>query len=92
MMKHVVIWSMKEEVTFEQKTEMKDRLEALKEVISELVEIDVGIDEGNGTMSLYSVFNSHEDLTIYQLHPAHQEVVAFVKPLVAGRAVCDYII
>lgn len=92
MIKHIVIWPMKEEVTAEQKVEMKNRLEALKGVVAELVDIEVGIDEGNGTMSLYSEFASNEDLAVYQAHPAHQDVVGFVKPLVAGRAVCDYIV
>ena len=91
MIKHIVIWPMKDEVTDAQKTEMKIRLEALKGVINELVDIEVGIDDDNGTMSLYSVFNSNEDLAAYQSHSAHQKVVAFVKPLVAGRSVCDYL-
>jgi hypothetical protein len=91
MIKHIVIWPMKDEVTDAQKTEMKIRLEALKDIVDELVDIEVGIDDDNGTMSLYSVFNSAEDLSAYQVHPAHQEVVGFVKPLVAGRAVCDYV-
>jgi len=69
---------------------MKIRLEALKGVVEELVDIEVGIDDENDTMSLYSVFNSEKDLAAYQAHPAHQDVVALVKPLVAGRAVCDY--
>ncbi len=90
MIKHIVIWPMKDEVTAEQKAEMKNRLEALKGVVAELADIEVGVDEGNGTMSLYSEFNSSEDLAVYQAHPAHREVVAFVKPLVAGRNVCDY--
>ena len=90
MMTHIVVWKMKEEVSAEQKAEMKARLEALAEIVSELRKIEVGIDDGNGTMSLFSEFASQEDLDIYQAHPAHQEVVAFVKPLVAGRTVCDY--
>lgn len=91
MVKHIVVWPMKDEVTDAQKTEMKIRLERLKGVVEELVEIEVGIDDDNGTMSLYSEFSSPENLAAYQAHPAHQEVVAFVKPLVAGRAVCDYV-
>ena len=90
MIKHIVIWPMKDEVTAGQKAEMKNRLEGLKGVVAELADIEVGIDEGSGTMSLISAFASDEDLAVYQAHPAHQEVVAFVKPLVAGRAVCDY--
>ena len=89
-MKHSVIWKMKADVSAEQKASMKAQLEALKGVVSELVEIEVGIDEENGTMSLMSEFVSTADLAVYQAHPAHQKVVAFVKPLVAERAVCDY--
>ena len=90
MIKHIVVWTMKPETTAEQKTEMKDRLEALAGKISELRKIEVGIDTGNGTMSLYSEFDSEDDLIAYQIHPAHQAVVGFVKPLVAARSVCDY--
>jgi hypothetical protein len=81
---------MKPEATAEQKLEMKDRLEALAGSISELRKIEVGIDSGNGTMSLYSEFASEDDLIAYQMHPDHQAVVGFVKPLVVSRAVCDY--
>lgn len=91
MIKHVVVWSMKEDVTSEQEAEMKARLEALVEIVSELRKIEVGIDGEQGTMSLISEFNVAEDLAAYQVHPAHQDVVAFVKPLVAGRSVCDYV-
>ncbi|HKL21653.1 MAG TPA: Dabb family protein [Tichowtungia sp.] len=90
MIKHIVIWPMKDDVTDAQKTEMKLRLEALKNVIDELIDIEVGIDDDNDTMSLVSAFNSEADLAAYQSHPAHLDVVGFVKPLVAGRAVCDY--
>ena len=92
MIKHIVAWKMKEEVSAEQKVEMKARLEGLTKKVSELRKIEVGVDEGNGTMSLFSEFASQEDLDIYQAHPAHLKVVAFVKPLVAGRSVCDYVI
>ncbi|MCC7300030.1 MAG: Dabb family protein [Verrucomicrobia bacterium] len=90
MIKHIVAWTMKPETTAEQKLEMKRRLEALSGKISELRKIEVGIDAGNGTMSLYSEFDSEGGLAVYQMHPEHQAVVGFVKPLVAGRCVCDY--
>lgn len=81
---------MKPDVTAEQKQEMKLRLMALNGKIPQLLAIDVGIDEGSGTMSLYSEFNTEDDLIAYQVHPDHQAVVGFVKPLVAARTVCDY--
>jgi hypothetical protein len=81
---------MKPEVTADQKLEMKNRLEALGGKISELRKIEVGIDAASGTMSLYSEFATEDDLIAYQMHPDHQTVVGFVKPLVAARSVCDY--
>jgi hypothetical protein len=90
MVKHIVIWTMKPETTAEQKQEMKLRLMALNGKIPQLLAIDVGIDPENGTMSLYSEFASEDDLIAYQMHPDHQAVVGFVKPLVAARTVCDY--
>lgn len=90
MVKHIVAWTMKPEATAEQKQEMKKRLEALAGKISELRKIEVGIDDGSGTMSLYSEFASEDDLIAYQMHPDHQAVVGFVRPLVAARSVCDY--
>jgi hypothetical protein len=90
MLKHIVIWTMKPEATAEQKLEMKTRLEALAGKVYELRKIEVGIDDGSGTMSLYSEFTTADDLAAYQAHPDHQSVIGFVKPLVASRSVCDY--
>ncbi len=90
MIKHIVFWMMKPEVSAAQKLEMKTKLEALAGKIPELLKIEVGIDAGNGTMVLYSEFNSEDDLIAYQIHPEHQAVVGFLKPLVAARSVCDY--
>lgn len=90
MIKHIVVWAMKPETAAEQKAEMKKRLEALAGKISELRKIEVGIDRDNNTMALYSEFASEDDLIAYQVHPDHQAVVGFVRPLVAARSVCDY--
>jgi len=90
MTKHIVIWTMKENATLEQKQEMKLRLEALNGKIPQLLAIEVGIDTENGTMALCSEFSSAEDLAVYQAHPDHQAVAGFVNPLVAARIVCDY--
>ncbi|MFA7256485.1 MAG: Dabb family protein [Kiritimatiellales bacterium] len=90
MVKHIVVWTMKPEATDEQKQEMKLRLMALNGKIPQLLVIDVGIDTENETMSLTSEFSTEDDLLVYQMHPDHQAVVGFVKPLVAARSVCDY--
>lgn len=90
MIKHIVIWTTNDDATLEQKTEMKDQLEALMGVVPELISIEVGIDEGNGTMSLFSEFKTMEDMDAYQKHPKHEAVVGLVRSLVCARVACDY--
>ena len=90
MIKHIVVWQIRENVSEEQKREMKRRLETLVSRIPRVLKIEAGIDSENETMSLYSEFTSKEALEIYQKHPSHREVVAFVRPLVVARCVCDY--
>ncbi|MFC1467679.1 Dabb family protein [Verrucomicrobiota bacterium] len=94
MVKHIVMWRMKPEVTQEQIAEMKAQLEGLKGKIDELIDIEVGIDfqrkEASSDVSLYSVFNDEAGLQAYAIHPEHLKVVDFVKPLVAERRVVDY--
>ena len=90
MIKHIVIWRMKEDVTAEQKAEMKTRLEALKEVVVELADIDVGIDDGNGTMSLDSEFTTVEEglellERYYPGRPIEAKVGFFLEELLASR-------
>lgn len=94
MIKHVVMWKFKEEVTIADKVEMKRQLESLQGVVPSLVNIEVGLDlvgkEASKDMVLYSEFNSMDDLAAYASHPEHLKVVEFVKPLVCERAVVDY--
>lgn len=95
MVKHLVMWRVKEEVTEEQKQEMKIRLEALEEKIPELLKIEVGIDivrnAASADVSLYSEFADEQGLETYRTHPEHLQVVEFVKPLIAERRVVDYV-
>ena len=94
MIKHIVFWKMKPEVTMEQKLEIKRRLEALKDVIPEILEIEVGLDymrkETSSDIALYSVFKSDSDLSAYQVNPEHVKFGEFLKPLVAERRAVDY--
>ena len=90
MIKHIVVWQIRENVSEEQKREMKRRLETLVSRIPRVLKIEAGIDSENETMSLYSEFTSKEALEAYQAHPSHREVVTFVRKLVIARSVCDY--
>ncbi len=98
MLKHIVMWKLKDEAEGREKSgnalELKRRLEALKGPIREIVELEVGLQfepsEAACDVALYSVFKDKADLEIYQKHPEHQKVVEFVKKIVSDRKVVDY--
>ncbi|MEM0965791.1 MAG: Dabb family protein [Verrucomicrobiota bacterium] len=98
MIKHIVIWKFKETADGYSKEEnmnrVKESLLALKGVVPELLEIEVGRDF-NGSpasfeMALYTAFASKEDLESYQIHPEHEKVKDLIGPLTRERAVVDY--
>jgi len=94
MIKHVVMWKFKDGVAGADKLEMKRQLEALMGVVPTLLKIEVGMDVSGKPaamdMVLCTEFRTLEDLQAYAMHPEHQKVVGFVKPLVCDRAVVDY--
>lgn len=94
MIKHIVMWKLKEDKKAENAEEMKNRLNALKDQISEIVAIESGINYNESDaafdIALYSEFKSEEELATYQAHPQHQEVAKFIKSVTVNRAVVDY--
>ena len=96
MLKHIVMWKIKEENKKESAMKIKTDLEALKGKISEIVDIEVGIDvdviENNYDVILVSTFKSEEDLNAYQVHPMHVEAAKFVKSVALSRVAVDYLV
>lgn len=96
MVKHIVMWKMApHEDKLEKAQAIKENLEALKDKIDVLVDIEVGLNfndsESASDVVLVSTFHTREDLAEYQNHPAHKAVgAAYVRPNVAERRVCDY--
>ena len=94
MIKHIVMWKLKDGVAEADQFEMKRQLEALKGVVPALIDIEVGIDVLRSPQSkdlvLYSEFASMDDLQAYNTHPEHLKVVEFVKPRVCERHAVDY--
>ncbi len=96
MVRHIVMWRMAESPDkLERAKAIKENLEALKDKIDFIEDIEVGLNfEGSDSASdvvLVSTFKSAEDLSAYQIHPAHKAVgAAYVKPYVAERRVVDY--
>ncbi|MBA2860049.1 Dabb family protein [Methanococcus maripaludis] len=98
MIKHIVMWKLKENDKdndkFENAKLIKNKLESLKGVIPEIKYIEVGIDskkfENNYDVVLVSEFDSFEALDVYQKHPEHLKVGEFVKSVAETRTAVDY--
>ncbi len=91
MVKHIVFWTFESEAIC---AEVKRMLEGLPAQISEIIELEAGLDF-NGSdaafdVALYTSFASKEALQAYQVHPAHIEVATFIKARAQKRAVVDY--
>ncbi len=99
MIKHIVFFNLADEAEGKTRAEnaaiIKRDLEALIDIIPELKKIEVGVNhpetpESNWDIALYCKFDSVADLNIYQDHPEHQKVSAYVRKVMTGRACVDY--
>lgn len=69
-------------------------LETLPGQIPEIVSLETGADckhsERSYDMALIVVFRSMEDLAVYDTHPAHEAVRAFIKAHRTATATVDF--
>ncbi len=94
MLKHILLFKLKNENKEKNAAELRDRLNDLKNYIPEIVKIEAGVNTGKSPrawdVSLYSEFKDFASLEVYQKHPAHVEVVKFVDEVCEDRHVVDY--
>jgi len=101
MIKHIVLWNLKDEVEGKGKLEnahrLKQELESLAGKIPGLIKIQVGLsvqDSQSGPADadvvLYTEFESLEALEKYYLHPEHTKIVPFAKSIRNERKVINY--
>ena len=98
MVKHVILWTLKEEYSPEQKAaikaDIKQQLEALAGQIPGLLDIRVNIDplpSSNADLMLDSSFDSEAALKGYAIHPAHVAAAdGYVRPFTATRLCLDF--
>ncbi len=101
MIKHIVMWKLKDEAEGKTKAEnaaiLKERLEALPSKIAELNTAELGINfiEGDNEavcdIVLTTTCNTKEDLKVYAAHPEHQKVVEYILKVTSERRVVDYV-
>lgn len=94
MIKHIVMWKLKDENKAENAQKLKTMLESLNGVIPELVSAHVGInifyENDSYDLCLVSSFKSLEDLQAYKIHPLHVKVSEFCKSVREKRKSCDF--
>ena len=98
MVKHIILWQLKDELQGAEKDAVKkgikEGLEGLQGVIPGLLEIKVntnGLASSNVDVMLDSSFESEEALKAYAVHPAHVKVAdEKVRPFTKTRACLDF--
>ena len=98
MVKHVILWTLKDEYSEKERVKIKagikSGLEGLKGKIPGLVEISVNthpLKSSNCDIMLDSTFEDEESLKGYSVHPDHVKVAnTMVRPYTASRVCMDY--
>ena len=98
MIKHIVMFRLKESALGKSKDEnlqeLKVLLESLQDKIPVVMCLEVGINMGASAsasdIALYSEFDDMQALEDYRLHPEHVKVVEFIEKICSERRVADY--
>ena len=98
MVKHIILWTLKDELSAEEKEQVKqgikEGLEGLAGKIPGMVDIKVninGLASSNADLMLDSTFESEEALKGYAVHPEHVAVAdGKVRPYTKIRSCLDF--
>lgn len=99
MVRHVIIWSFKEEYSAAEKAEfaakIKEGIEGLVGKIDGLLHAEVNISplsSSKGDLFLDSTFTDEAALEAYQANPDHLAVATFVRSVVGERRSFDFVV
>ncbi|MBE6596117.1 MAG: Dabb family protein [Ruminococcaceae bacterium] len=96
MVKHMIVWKFKEEITDKaaQAEKIKVALEDLVGRIDGLIEMKIiteKLSSSSGDLMMDSTFSDYAALEAYQAHPLHKEVAnGLVRPSMSARLSLDY--
>ncbi len=99
MVKHVILWTLKDEFSESEKKqikkEMKEELEGLVGKVPGLIDMKIytnGLETSkNAEVMLDSTLESFEALKAYAIHPEHVKVAdEKVRPYTASRSCLDF--
>ena len=96
MIVHIVMLKFNEENKASNIAQVQAGLNTLQSKIDVLMSMEVGINFTDSDrafdLSLYSTFQSKEDLEAYAIHEEHLKVVALIKSVTSESKVVDYIV
>ena len=97
MVKHIVLFKLKDEVPETDKlvvmNKFKEAIEALPAKISVIRKIEVGLNTNPGEtwhIALYSEFDNLDDVKFYATHPLHVAAGKIIAEAKESRACVDY--
>jgi len=98
MVRHIILWTLKDELSAEEKAEAKKNikagLEGLKGKVPGIIEIKVhteGLPSSNADIMLDSSFENEDALKGYAVHPEHVSVAEnIVRPFSKTRTCLDF--
>lgn len=97
MLRHIVMVQFKDRTTKDQEAiKLKKMLEDLTDEIPSLYTMEVGLNVNTKPAAfdlvLIADFENEMGLNAYRIHPAHKEVLDYLKKVVEKTAVVDYIV
>ena len=101
MVKHIILWRLKDELTADEKAKVKQEIKAGLEglagripgLLSIEVNVDGRLDSSNADVMLDSTFVDEAALKAYAVHPEHVAVAdGKVRPYTCLRTCLDYVV
>ena len=98
MIRHIVMWKLKESAEGASRAEnavkLKEKLEGCRNIVPGILHLEVGL-AGAGLDSTYDVvlvsdFADKASLDAYQVHPTHEALKSFVGAVRESREGVDY--
>ncbi|MEO6352951.1 MAG: Dabb family protein [Burkholderiaceae bacterium] len=98
MIKHIVMWQLKDHAEGADKAEnavkMKQMIESCRHIVPVILTLEVALAqdglEATYDVLLYSEFASVAALDAYQNHPMHQAIKPFINAIWQARQCMDY--
>ncbi|WJF89050.1 Dabb family protein [Paraburkholderia bonniea] len=98
MIRHIVMWKLKETAAGASRAEnalkLKEKLEGCRDIVPGILRLEVGLAqpglEASSDVVLVSDFADQAALDAYQVHPQHEALKAFVSTVRESRECLDY--